>query len=257
MTVLKKLRKTRHAHEHLIALLATYEISKSYYFIFPWAELDLLHYWEQFANPTQSSEMETWILKQCLGLVTALQKIHRYETYSNSFILALHSEPRGLGGESTIRGDTESSIRSLKLFVGRHGDLKPENILWFPGNESDLGILKIADFGSARFSKNDSWYNAKHGRVPNSPTYQSPEYQLDEKYSTLCDVWALGCIYLEFITWYFGGFVFVKQFGNARLEKDETLGNMTGDTFFKIIGKGQDRVAILKSSVRKVSCPRG
>lgn len=257
VTVLRKIRQSHHKDKHLISLLATYERNGVYHFIFPWATADLYKYWEQFPNPPQTASMENWIFDQCIGLVTALQKVHRYETFSDSSILALHRRPdrskgQGSGGANTNAG------RQRSMFVGRHGDLKPENILWFPEDintdqQPNQGLLKIADFGSAQFSKTDSWYDDRRGRVPNSTTYQSPEYQLDGTYSTLCDIWALGCIYLEMLVWYFGGFVSIKQFAKDRLERDRNLAWIRSDTFFSVKTEGTESRAQVKKSVTKVS----
>ena len=257
VTVLRKVRQSHHKDKHLISLLATYEKNGVYHFIFPWAKADLYKYWEQFPNPPQTASMENWIFDQCIGLVTALQKVHRYETFSDSSILALHRRPdrskgQGSGGANTNAG------RQRSMFVGRHGDLKPQNILWFPADigtnqQPNQGLLKIADFGSAQFRKTDSWYNDREGRIPNSATYQSPEYRLDRTYSTLCDIWALGCIYLEMLVWYFGGFVSIEQFAKERLEPDESLAWIKGDTFFSVKTEGNESRAQVKDSVTKVS----
>lgn len=220
--------------------------------------MDLFGYWRRFPFPVPSAEKESWIIEQCVGLIEALRMIHRYDTYSDSSIFAINSELNRGKGQKTPRTGDGGTPRALKVFFGRHGDLKPENILWFPRNsaadEMNKGVLKIADFGSTRFfRKADSWYNAKHNRIPNSITYQSPEYQLEGTYSPMCDIWALGCIYLEMTTWYFGGLQYIEQFNKARLGKDECSAWIPTDTFFGVVGGDKNRKARLKYTVRAVS----
>ncbi|POS71541.1 protein kinase [Diaporthe helianthi] len=85
---------------------------------------------------------------------------------------------------------------------GRHGDIKPENILWFKQDKShpEFGILKLSDFGLTTFHR--AWttaVNAEEVRVTH--TYSAPEQQTEETLSRPFDVWSLGCIILEFVTW--------------------------------------------------------
>jgi serine/threonine protein kinase len=140
---------------------------------------------------------------------------------------------------------------SRKSFFGRHGDLKPENILWFPDQQStgSHGILKITDFGITRFSSENNW----NGRVPNSPSYRSPEYDLSKKLSTACDIWALGCVYIQFIVWYYGGHNYLQHFGDRRLAIDKHWWNYKTDTFFTTYEESGVEKAKVKDSVKQVS----
>ena len=255
VAVLKKLSSERHAHPHLIILLATYKFDKKNFLVFPWAELDLFGYWNTFKDPPRDEGKGRWVIDQCLGLVEALHKLHRYETLSGSSLLDAFqthtlqdTQKRPQIGLAKI----DTPLSTIKSFYGRHGDVKPANILWFP-TTGKHGILKITDFGIARFSEKDLWVTRKHGRVPNSPSYRSPECDLDGKLSSACDVWALGCVYLEFLTWYFGGHKYLKQFGERRLAIDCHWANMKTDTFFAIEEHAGVKSAKVKDSVRQVS----
>ena len=74
-----------------------------------------------------------------------------------------------------------------------HRDLKPENIL-----RNEQGDVKICDFGSAKFLN-------KGGSTLNTPYivsryYRAPELTLAcSDYTNKIDVWAIGCIFAEFI----------------------------------------------------------
>jgi serine/threonine protein kinase len=68
-----------------------------------------------------------------------------------------------------------------------HRDLKPENILI----KDDT--LKIADFGFAKLSENNSYLKTLVG----TPAYMAPQILLEQKYTYKCDIWSLGVIAYE------------------------------------------------------------
>ncbi len=49
---------------------------------------------------------------------------------------------------------------------------------------------------------------------------------------TSCDVWSLGCIYLEFLAWFFGGWQYVDRFLDSRLARDNVFWGVDTSTFF-------------------------
>lgn len=79
-------------------------------------------------------------------------------------------------------------IHSLNIM---HRDLKPENILYEPHSKKAI----ICDFGSAKL------YNENKPNITYICTrwYRAPELLLDRNlYTTQCDIWSLGCIFVEF-----------------------------------------------------------
>jgi serine/threonine protein kinase len=213
------MRKKKHAHPHLITLLATYEQNDSLYLILPWAEADLDEYWNlRFPMPSNNDlELSTWIKQQCSGMAEAVSQIHRYRTSSDTSIrynITLSPpEVNDTRDCSHLRYDLGQ--QTPMILFGRHGDIKPANILWFPDRDSanGLGKLKISDFGTARFSDNEKITVRNKTTVQNSRPYQSPESILPGgEISSQCDVWALGCVFLEFVCWYYGGRELLKQF---------------------------------------------
>lgn len=127
---------------------------------------------------------------------------------------------------------SESYVRT------RNGFLKPENILWFK-DQGPLGILKISDFGlrpkSAALSR----------------TYRSPEYGITKIVSPSCEIWALGCILLEFVTWYVQGWEGVERFSKERRVDD--LGKVVPQDPFFHLGyvKGGDGEKIPRARAKK------
>jgi serine/threonine protein kinase len=127
-----------------------------------------------------------------------------------------------------------------KLY-GRHGDIKPPNVLWFQ-DENDpngLGILKLTDFGVTEVHSTKSRSNGKRGdEVAYTPSYRPPECDVHGVYvNQAYDIWTLGCLYLEFITWLLGGWTLVDEFGKERLENPIKnspflVAGLEEDTFF-------------------------
>ena len=72
-----------------------------------------------------------------------------------------------------------------------HRDLKPENIL-----KNEQGVVKICDFGSAKILQhtlNTPYIVSRY--------YRAPELILAcSDYNEKIDVWAIGCIFAEFMT---------------------------------------------------------
>lgn len=234
--VLRGLSSGSHPHKHLVTLLATFEYNGGFYLIFPLAEADLQRFWKRSkicANPNTGR----WMIEQSLGIASALCKVHRYETFPRTSSLYKSSHTR----KSTLATQELASIleghggNPERRLFGRHGDIKPNNILLFPDRNSAtaLGTLKITDFGITQFST-ENMRSLKNGeKVSCTFTYQSPECVLNQSISTACDIWALGCLYLEFVLWYMRGYQAVVDFSRERDHGYET------DAFFTRIGQDE------------------
>ncbi|RSL77229.1 hypothetical protein CEP51_009253 [Fusarium floridanum] len=210
--------------KHIVPLLATFEYKNSYHLLFPWANANLRRYWAMFPNPSADKRYGLWVAKQCKGMVEGLSIIH---------------EPPADQGddyayESVLQPNHSHLQRGSKPAYGRHGDIKPENILWFRnGPNTDIGVLEIADFGLTRFHHRQSRSNISPVGMGNSPTYRAPEFDMpDGLLSRSYDIWALGCLYLEFITWHFLGWNGVTQFSASRETKRNDLS--ADDCYFEL-----------------------
>jgi len=71
-----------------------------------------------------------------------------------------------------------------------HRDLKPQNILI-----TDVGDIKITDFGFARYFDNDLLIQTICG----SPLYMAPEIMKSQKYDYKSDLWSVGIIFYEML----------------------------------------------------------
>lgn len=228
---------------HLVSLLATYEQSQYFYLIFPWAEANLRDYWE-VKNPNPSLDKRTvhWVIEQCKGIVKGVLKIHRYQSTCQELADANHA----------------GNFR-----FGHHGDIKPENILWFPDTQKTQtgssrfqhGTLKLADFGLAAINPNRT---ASRNVVDFSLSrpYCPPEADLPNSGGPgrQYDMWTLGCLYLEFITWLVGGWKLVSKFECSRLTLDQSprFFDIKTPTFFQTEEGPSGKVAMIKPQVTKV-----
>lgn len=225
-------------HEHLLQSLATYYYNDRCHMVLPWADGNLYDFWSNsYSDPSNSFNdasqtvhrpaLALWVSEQCLGLVRALQCIHEPP---------LPEVGQGL----LIQGHDES--------YGKHSNLNPHKILWFRDFEAvsdshGIGTLRIS--GSA-FLKFHAGYEMF------TPTYSGPEFDVRKPFSRYSDVWSLGCIFLEFITWYLDGWKGIISFSEKRGEESDQL--ISADNFFNFT---DDRtrnalVASTKASVRKV-----
>ncbi|VDM34578.1 unnamed protein product [Hydatigera taeniaeformis] len=93
-----------------------------------------------------------------------------------------------------IRSITRCILKCLTILNEEsiiHCDIKPENILLFPGGKAHV---KLIDFGSS-CRESEQIYNYIQSRY-----YRAPEVILGLRYSTLIDMWSLGCVLAELYT---------------------------------------------------------
>ncbi|KAF4773455.1 protein kinase domain-containing protein [Colletotrichum scovillei] len=208
------------SHDHVVQLLATWRQGERWSMLFPWAKCNLKDYWRN-TEPKNTPEFVQWIATQCRGIAQGLQKIHRKP--SN------HAQDFGI-----------------------HGDIKPENLLLFESPRYPEGILVISDFGFTRFHCRDTRSNTSF--IGWSPTHCAPEVQLGKKISRSYDIWTLGCVYVEFATWYLTGSKGVgDEFVRRRLQDDQVgPSGIRYDKFFNVhlTSEGRQKPE-LKDSVQK------
>lgn len=229
-------------HEHLISLLATYEQFDRFFLVFDWAEADLQRYWRKI-NPSPSFDLTTvlWMATQCKGIASGIIKIHEHE--------------------SMYRKSDGQQPGNKNVVFGHHGDIKPENVLWFTkpgqGNSKVGGTLKLSDFGLAELSVHQTISMEPKSKWGVSLGYRAPESDLKQgtAIGRSYDIWTLGCLYLEFITWMLGGSKLLDEFLEARKARDAMWHDIETHTFFKleIDSRTGEKIAIIKPAVQQVS----
>ncbi|KAK1448027.1 protein kinase domain-containing protein [Colletotrichum cuscutae] len=126
-----------------------------FYFLFPWAECDLVKYWELHGDPDMGEDLVRWVARQTAGMAAGLARIHEYP--------------------GKVDGNTENAVK-----YGRHGDIKPDNILWFRSSMGDPGRLVISDFGLGVFNSKRSRSNIPNNSgIGRTPTYRPPECDIE------------------------------------------------------------------------------
>ena len=228
-------------NSHIVKLLATYTFKEHYHLIFPYADGTLRSYWQLVREPSLVPDLKIalWMAKECKGIADALRTIHEYKTATE---------------DTDVSPESSAKLEDGVKWYGRHGDIKPENILWFRNTASGdpeattNGHLMISDFGLTRFHKETSRSNVDPASVAGSPTYMPPECKLHRPVSRAYDIWSLGCLYLEFITWLVCGWQGVENFARARSIDTDGIGDVT---FYTILSHktSNRRLAVLRQSV--------
>ncbi|KAK4212329.1 kinase-like domain-containing protein [Rhypophila decipiens] len=214
---------SREPHPNILPLLATLEQRGKYSLLFESAETSLAKYWDQTPLPAAGHQTTLWLARECAGLARGLTRIHGPHMVAIGVLAHLDSFKDKLepGEHHRVRAEKPSEPSSYSVYIApRHGDLKAENLLLFPSTTGADGAsrdpsqdytIKISDFGLSGF---DPIENPK-GRITGS--YAPPESETHPViYGNLCDVWSLGCLYLEFIVWYFGGKELLETFIKLR-----------------------------------------
>lgn len=259
------------AHNHVVSLLATYEQFKKFHLIFYRAEGDLLELWT-IIHPVCTWESAydniLWMAKQCEGLANGLLKLHEHYTFVNPKTDRQHKGGMTRRASSNDKRPKVTMVQSkherlrrstgghdgmIKRW-GRHGDLKPENILWYCDTKDKRGTLKITDFGHSEF-KNEWTKSKPRSQIAHTPSYRAPECDLQQKIiRQSADIWSLGCVFLEFVSWMIGGKSLLDKFRCDRLSQDPFLHGVKTDTLFEIVNfnrRGKLEV-VVKPAVKNV-----
>lgn len=215
-------------HPHLTNLLASYHINGYYHMIFQCAMGgNLQQFWRRVGLPSFDDKTVVWSVEQISGLMDALKLVHTFVLKKDLII------PSGYRVQDN---DGCLVVREGEEKYGRHGDLKPANILFFDSE----GKLKIADFGLGRFHGRDSRSGINAKKVVGTLTYEPPECSLETFVSRKYDIWSMGCMLLEFVTWLLLGYEGITAFSNERgVEVTQIFSGhavmINDDTFFTVL----------------------
>jgi len=125
-----------------------------------------------------------------------------------------------------------------------HRDIKPANILVMgENNREERGVMKIADFGSARIFQEPMRSLAEDGEVV-TLWYRAPELLLGAKhYTKAVDIWSAGCILAELylLTPIFQGRV--EEMAAKKSSRDELSESEKSQLIkiFEVLGKPSEK----------------
>ena len=96
---------------------------------------------------------------------------------------------------SNIMRQLGAGLKQMRNYNLVHRDLKPQNLLLKRNSEGTGNILKIADFGFARYMQPLGLAETLCG----SPLYMAPEILQFQKYDAKADLWSVGTILFEML----------------------------------------------------------
>ncbi|KAF4472962.1 serine threonine kinase [Fusarium albosuccineum] len=204
----------REAHPNIVRLLSAYRLGEESNLLFDWADADLGMFWRLNPQPKPNAANARWLCNQMKGIADALSVIH---------------------GFYNREGDGQISRR----WYGYHGDLKPANILVFSeptGAEAgglERFVWKIADFGHTSIGTDSTRFAGQNG-TKFTPVYRAPEMDLEPgMISSSADIWSLGCVLAEAISWWCTGTSGLSRLISCRT--DTVADYWNDDAFFELI----------------------
>ena len=185
----------------------------TYYLLFPWADGNLIQVFKHFNDKQSRLGRCVWMAEQCYELAKAVRLVHNEREVHLRLIME----------------DDRESEQKHELY-GRHGDIKAENVLWY----KKQNMLVLSDFGLGRLNTKYSRSKADPRHLDKTMTYRAPEFDTrGGRISRKSDVFSLGCLCLEFMTWYMEGYeAVVTDFPDFRQEPD--VWNFMSDSFFRV-----------------------
>ena len=167
-------------HDNIVKLLATYTYGTVFNMIFPLAQMSLHEYLRVAKPPHSTGRMRAMFIEIC-HLASAIDSIHNFH----------------------LKNDDLDLRRN-----GYHHDLKPQNILVVGRT------FQIADFGLARFKDLDE--TSKTDWKMGTRTYGPPESGEGSRNGRAYDMWSLGCILSEIVTFALLGPEGVREYAVRR-----------------------------------------
>lgn len=183
---------------HIVQIVKSYRKGKSFNIVFPCAKANLHEALRTdkygLKDLCRGPLVRFPIWNQLRGLANALDRILNYSINDD------------------VGGLQVPSSGAHRLF-GYHFDLKPANILVEVVNGQM--VFKISDFGQAKFKDMQAGTSKVSQRDAGTHTYAPPEEETQQQNSKY-DVWSLGCIFLETITFAVKGHVGVRELDRTR-----------------------------------------
>ncbi|KAL1860681.1 hypothetical protein Daus18300_009024 [Diaporthe australafricana] len=250
-------------HDRIVRLLTAFSYRERFYLLLPFAnEGSLEKLWTSYIPDGIVPESTDDIVPESTdGIVPESTEARVADWYSDKWLLGecLGITEALVATHGLINDSAEDQNGLL------HADIKPENILCF--RESSLGTssiaLRLADFGEAKRLEAD--VALKSSNLAHIMTYRPPEHSTDSRITLKYDIWSLGCLFLEFVTWAILGQDGIESFRKTREdeEKDpavnENHDQLIEDIFFKAVKQNSaplllKRLKLGRGKETKVKC---
>jgi serine/threonine protein kinase len=217
-----------------------------------------------------------WVWKACLGISEGLHHMHQppHAKAPREGPSVLNVSPPSQQRDGVSRGEekeNKSETQIEKTSASQlHADIKPENILCFStvtapndsGSREGPYTLRLADLGLAQPISEPHGVRSKD--IRHTLTYRPPEQDLDAEFATQqWDIWALGCLFLEFVIWFLEGSSSLEDFQKERQDDvDHPRASGGGarifeDTFFRVGVKNRITSRFPRVEVRKKAKVKG
>ena len=145
---------------------------------------------ERFSHPCIVTYVESFVLDQFIVIVMEYCAGGDLEQF-----IKFHNDTQSFFPESTIKdwvaqlASALSHVHKLRII---HRDIKPSNIFI-----TYDGRLKLGDFGVSKILEHT---NDAASTLIGTPLYMSPEACNNEPYTYKSDIWSLGCVLYEILT---------------------------------------------------------
>jgi serine/threonine protein kinase len=230
-TILNNLSKVH--HNHISVHAASWQQNGTLYVMYPYANGNLVQFLQKTPPPILSKDTVLTFINGLRDLSDALRHIHNF----------------GSTGFAPLEAQDALSVPNVRQRLGFHADLKPENILVFNEGKEKMATWKISDFGLTRIAQTFEGASKTKSYFDHGGDYAAPEVFAAEgdpaSFSPpgrASDIWSLGAIFSEMITWVLGIGPDYEDFKQERLNYDKT-------TFFWHVGDGKVQ---LKPPVRRL-----
>ncbi|KAF6810499.1 protein kinase [Colletotrichum sojae] len=217
-----------HSHKHITKLLTTYKHRGTSHFVLQFSDFNLKSLCYRFNIPFPNNKLVGWIAEQCAGIASGLQHIHNQSP------------------------ERYFDLNEQRPGHGIHGQLKPENLFWF---SEEYDLARIPSSGTLRIAGYFTHFSESIEDIlltASSSTYQGPEARVSKDLTQAYDIWALGCLLLEFSTWYLKGSQGLDDFFQKRAE-DDLDDEVPKSTFYNVVSTETTLVAACKDSIIKKS----
>lgn len=223
---------------HIVRIVKSYKKGDEFNIVFPRAKANLKECLEKpphmLGKLTTGPLREAGMWKQMRGLARALERIINYDDRNDTAQEVYQAPGQELGD---------------RRILGYHFDLKPANVLVYDDDEGEDNVFKISDFGQAKFRDQAGGSRTTH--AGGTENYAAPEMSTDEQraLNTRYDVWSLGCIFTELVTFVLKSYQGVRDFEAAR---ERRRGTWTNYRYFdEGPRRGDERRFVLRREVRE------